>query len=786
MSDGVASGQDHPVITGHDHRHYRFDRQMTRLLEYCSVPPQHRNVDEILTIVDDEAPNLLSGLALSNNRAIARNLQIKIYKKNDVVFLQNAYPDAYYTVLRGAVSIYAFSSSAVVTEEEKMNDNRLQYGKFLVQLSSGVGFGELSFNGDGKHTLRNAGVVADGLLSHQMDSHDQENTPKPNQRDLGGDKEKESNLPKDINGNELDENGRYSNMTVLLLIPEKSYMSEMYSLHASKNNTKEKITFLRRSFLFASWSMDHLVKMAYAMKKKDFVRGEQLCRQGDRAELIFLIKKGKCKVSIMSVVKLENDVGKLVGTTNRAVDIAELGENDIFGLVESYGGSKKMKRTAAAASPLEVYVMNSASFYQFLSQVPRTMTLVEKVVQKRKNWEKLRVEYAKNFPTMKCTLPANSSEMSKYSLSRQSTMSESELKELKEQNLVLYRHLREARSCYRGAIMKAKAKKFSGAESGMQKVKEYCTDAMKIADEIFDVEMKQQAEDIFVEANEQEQVMRDNQIQEKNKKKSPGKTSPNKNKPASSSPAVSAELSEQAKKAAEIPDGVRLQRRGSAALVALRIRELGSKDDIGDGDGNGDTKGGVGGDIERKGTNSGKSSSKSPTKGGKKGRTGNRGSGGGGDSNSDEEVNPLSPGSGEAHKLSRMNRRQSIHALAEAAGLGTHEQFKSLAVSSPTSPTRSPSGVGPRSAKIPLSKRSSFLRKFKADSFFNLITKPTKPEKEKSGKPGFGKRARSLAQSTAEQGVFDSTARDAVIADDDALVKSGEKSKVHRMRSTAF
>jgi len=80
------------------------------------------------------------------------------------------------------------------------------------------------------------------------------------------------------------ESGRYSNMTVALLIPEQTYMSEMYSLHASKNNTKDKITFLKRSFLFASWSMDHLVKMAYAMKKKEFMRGEQVSRAAHPAE----------------------------------------------------------------------------------------------------------------------------------------------------------------------------------------------------------------------------------------------------------------------------------------------------------------------------------------------------------------------------------------------------------------------------------------------------------------------------------------------------------------------
>jgi len=85
-------------------------------------------------------------------------------------------------------------------------------------------------------------------------------------------------------------------MCVMLLIPEKTYMSEMYALHASKNQTKDKIKFLKRSFLFNSWSMDELVKLAYALKKKEFSRGENLAKQGDRSESVYLIIKGKGEV----------------------------------------------------------------------------------------------------------------------------------------------------------------------------------------------------------------------------------------------------------------------------------------------------------------------------------------------------------------------------------------------------------------------------------------------------------------------------------------------------------
>ena len=147
-------------------------------MNFCSEPERNRNVDEILAIVNDEAPNLLNGLALSNTRNIARTIEVKIYKNNDVLFEQNDPPDAYYTVLRGAVSIYSISSVATISEEEKLTPHRLKFGKFLVQLSAGAGFGELSFSGDGNHTNRNAGIVADGFLSHQMDHHDQENSPK--------------------------------------------------------------------------------------------------------------------------------------------------------------------------------------------------------------------------------------------------------------------------------------------------------------------------------------------------------------------------------------------------------------------------------------------------------------------------------------------------------------------------------------------------------------------------------------------------------------------------------
>jgi hypothetical protein len=78
-------------------------------------------------------------------------------------------------------------------------------------------FGELSFNVNYQHSRRNAGVVSDG--NHGQSRVQIQHTS-------------------DGNVNEIDA----SNVAILLLIPEKTYMAELYTRHASKHQTKEKVS----------------------------------------------------------------------------------------------------------------------------------------------------------------------------------------------------------------------------------------------------------------------------------------------------------------------------------------------------------------------------------------------------------------------------------------------------------------------------------------------------------------------------------------------------------------
>ncbi|GMH68873.1 hypothetical protein TrST_g3172 [Triparma strigata] len=643
------------------------DKKMAKLIDLTKKSDTEKSTEAILQIVQEEAPNLLSGLAMSNNRAIARSIEVRAYLNDEVVFRQNDAPDAYYTVLRGAVSIYALQSSATEESGDEEN-NRKEYGKFLVQLKSGAGFGELSFQGDYNHTPRNAGIVSDGIGLMESSVTFEE---KP--------------------GDKIGEGG---NVCILLLIPEECYMREMYALHASKNKTKEKINFLKKSFLFSTWSMDQLVKLAYAIKRKDFEKGGLLAKQGDRADNIFMVIKGKIRVQISSESHLTDDHGSKVGVTNKLVEIAELGENDIFGLVEGFDNKRKMKRTGLAVVATEVYVCSLSQFTAMVSALPKTLMLVQKVVQKRKDWEKLRTDYAKAFQTMKCSLPNNATEMSKYSLSKESAMSESELKDLKEKKTQLFQFLREARSSYRAAVTKIKAKNHAQAVKELAKAEEQCRKAMAIANSINEDDLKAQAQDIMDEVVEQLKVQTTRRD--------------------------GGEVEEEVVP----PANYDRSRRGSVILVAMRRRTLSEETSeevrerrmsetarIAD---------------ERSKARVKKSFPEIPS----------------------NPLSPLSPDSEDSRQLSRSNRRRSIAELANKAGL--KEEFGKL--------DEKRRGSSVELGSSPNGNRRGKLKNKKEDSFYKLLqfpaksSKPTKPESLSPSRRGSGasanekRRKRSISE----------------------------------------
>ena len=92
-------------------RDYVVDDSTKRLLELTSTKERNEDsVDEIINLVNEKAPKVFEGLSNCNKVAIAKSLYLKCYEFDEVVFRQGDLPDAYYTVIRGAVSLYAHSS----------------------------------------------------------------------------------------------------------------------------------------------------------------------------------------------------------------------------------------------------------------------------------------------------------------------------------------------------------------------------------------------------------------------------------------------------------------------------------------------------------------------------------------------------------------------------------------------------------------------------------------------------------------------------------------------------
>ncbi len=146
-------------------------------------------------------------------------------------------------------------------------------------------------------------------------------------------------------------------------------MSEMFARHSEKHHTKEKIDSLKKSILFKHWPMDQIVKVAYAMKKKQFEKGSTVIQQGDRVDCLWIIRDGVVRVShrVPSPYDLRgrdilfNQSGKLKDGKDQSessIEIANLGRNDVIGLIESLEPAvRKSTREVVALCDTEMFFL---------------------------------------------------------------------------------------------------------------------------------------------------------------------------------------------------------------------------------------------------------------------------------------------------------------------------------------------------------------------------------------------------------------------------------------------
>lgn len=98
-----------------------------------------------------------------------------------------------------------------------------------------------------------------------------------------------------------------------------------------------------------------------------------------------------------------------------SVDPADLGKNDVIGLIECLDESvKKSRREAVAMCSTELFFLSMTFFKRFLTQDARTFATVEKVDGRRIKVQLLSFDFASKFPKMLKSLPKDAALLSNY------------------------------------------------------------------------------------------------------------------------------------------------------------------------------------------------------------------------------------------------------------------------------------------------------------------------------------------------------------------------------------
>ena len=96
--------------------------------------------------------------------------------------------------------------------------------------------------------------------------------------------------------------------------------------------------------------------MAYVMKKRCLEKGSTIIQQGERMEHLWIIKGGKVRIIQKGIRNDANRNGRKQSKQPISVDIADLEQLDVIGLIECMDESvKKSQREAVALVAAELF-----------------------------------------------------------------------------------------------------------------------------------------------------------------------------------------------------------------------------------------------------------------------------------------------------------------------------------------------------------------------------------------------------------------------------------------------
>src|SRR5690349_23393655 len=128
-------------------------------------------------------------------------------------------------------------------------------------------------------------------------------------------------------------------------------------------------TYLKQVHLFAGLSDDDIQELASVVKRRTFRSGEVIFHRDDPGQVLYVIKEGKVKISIVS-------------PDGQEISLVVFGKGEYFGELALLDGEPR-SADAIALEKVECYTLQRSDFHKAIMKNPKIAIQVLEVLSRR-------------------------------------------------------------------------------------------------------------------------------------------------------------------------------------------------------------------------------------------------------------------------------------------------------------------------------------------------------------------------------------------------------------------
>jgi CRP/FNR family transcriptional regulator len=148
--------------------------------------------------------------------------------------------------------------------------------------------------------------------------------------------------------------------------------------------------FLRNVVLFADLDPADLGKVAAALERRDYAKGELIFRQDDTSRQLYIIFKGKVRIFKVNTYGSETSINIFT-------------RHDVFGEFAALD-NKPRSATAKTIAPTALLTMPQSTFLRYLNELPGLAVGVTRLVARKARWTATYAEAIAQYDAASCLL----------------------------------------------------------------------------------------------------------------------------------------------------------------------------------------------------------------------------------------------------------------------------------------------------------------------------------------------------------------------------------------------